>query len=61
MFMNMTIKEAEQIAAQHQTEENWDFWTEISTRTYERALQTCTEEQMRMIETHCEITEDCHE
>jgi hypothetical protein len=60
MFLNMTIAEAEQIAAAHENEENWDFWTFISQRTYEQALQTCNEEQMRTIE-HCTITEDCHE
>ena len=60
MFLNMTITEAEQIAAAHENEENWDFWTEISARTYEHALQTCTEEQMRIID-RCTITEDCHE
>ena len=60
MFLNMTIAEAEQIAAAHENEENWDFWTHISPRTYEQALQSCTEEQMRTIE-HCTITEDYHE
>lgn len=60
MFLNMTIAEAEQIAAAHENEENWDFWTHISQRTYEQALQSCTEEQMRIID-RCTITEDCHE
>ena len=60
MFLNMTIEEANQIASAHENEENWDFWTHISQRTYEQALQTCNEEQMRTIE-HCTITEDCHE